>query len=185
MGKHLLQIKTDKWTKISIHILFIICYITISEIYFLVGQVIHHHLKISWVQTWHDRSNCKFSCYFPIVLCKHLVKTLVERWAQPIHAIVYCMLNGLMPVLFGQRIFIINHITNRMTILETSKFAFTITNSKNEITCSFSGFHSSNRFIKSFVPLEYISEDKGERVSKSALFSKRGIRIRHSNLWNS
>jgi len=71
-----------------------------------------------------------------------------------------------------------------MTVLEASELTFSITNTQYQVASSFGRFHAMNRFIKSFIPLQDISEDKGEGISESALFSKGRVWVADTNLGN-
>jgi len=72
------------------------------------------------------------------------MQSLVERWAQPIHAIIYGIFNQRMPVLFWQLCFIVNHIANRVAVLETSEFTLAISHSENQVACPLGCFHASD-----------------------------------------
>jgi len=53
----------------------------------------------------------------------------MEGRAQPIHPVIDCIFDEGMPVLLGKLRFIVNHVANRVTVLETSELAFPVSNS--------------------------------------------------------
>ena len=108
----------------------------------------------------------------------------MERWAVPVHTVINCVFNSRMPISFGKRIVVSNNVTHRVTVLETSELALAITNTKNQVTGSFGGLHSVDRFFKGLVPLENVSEDEGKGISEPALFTKSIVRIANSNFRN-
>ena len=108
----------------------------------------------------------------------------MERRAIPVHTVIDSIFDSGTPVSFGQRVVITDNIANRMTVLEASELTFSITNTQYQVASSFGRFHAMNRFIKSFIPLQDISEDKGEGISESALFSKGRVWVADTNLGN-
>ena len=90
-----------------------------------------------------------------------------------------------MPVGFGEKIIISNDVADWVTILETPEFALTIANTKNQIASSFSGFHTMDGLVEGGVPLQNIPQNKRERISESAFFSKSVVWVWNSDLGNS
>lgn len=68
----------------------------------------------------------------------------MERRAEPVHSVVNSIFDGLMPILFREGIFVIDDIADRVAVLETSELAFAVTDSEDEIACTFGGFHSGD-----------------------------------------
>ena len=92
--------------------------------------------------------------------------------AKPVHSVINSIINSRMPIFLGKGVVVPNDIADRVTVLETSKLAFSISNSKDQIACSFGCLHSVDGLVQGGIPLEDISEDKSEGISKSAFFSK-------------
>ena len=83
-----------------------------------------------------------------------------------------CVFDGRVPIFLGERVGVSDNVANRVTVLETSKFAFSISNSKDQVTSPFGCLHSVDGLVQGGIPLEDISEDKSEGISQSAFFSK-------------
>ena len=129
MGEHLFEVQTNEWSHIGIDIFVVLGFLTISKVDLFIGEVINNNLQVAGVQTRNDLSNCELSCNVTMILSQHFMKSLMVGRTKPIHAIVNCIFNRLMPIFLGKRIFIINNITNRVTVLETPEFAFPISHS--------------------------------------------------------
>jgi hypothetical protein len=85
------------------------------------------------------------------------MQSLVEGRTKPVHSVINCILDGLMPVFFRQLSLIINHIAHRVTVLKGSKLTLAISYSEYQIASPFGSFHTSDRLVESFIPLQHIS----------------------------
>ena len=142
MGEHLLQIQHNVGTHVGVHSLVRWVHVTIREVNFLVTQIVDCHLQVARIQPRHDLPHCQLARYRSVVFSQQLMQPLVERGAQPIHAVIYCIFNQRMPVLLGELSFIIDHVADGVAVLEASELALAVSYSENQVACPFGGFHA-------------------------------------------
>lgn len=68
MGEDFRKIKWDEGAHIGIDFFIVLSHIAIGKVNLLVCEVVNDDLKIAWVQTWHNCSDCDFSSYLSISL---------------------------------------------------------------------------------------------------------------------
>lgn len=112
MSENLFKIQPYIRPHIGVDPLVTVGHISVSEINFFVSEIVNHRLKISRVESRKNVAYGDLSCDISIVFSNHLVKPLVERWAQPIHSEIDCVFDRLMPVSLRKRIFIVDNIAD-------------------------------------------------------------------------
>ena len=120
---------------------------SVRKIDFVVGKVVDGDLKVSGVEAGDDLSHCHFSSDKSVVFGQQFCQSFVVGRAKPVHSVVNCIIDSGMPVFFGKGVGVPNDVADRVTVLETSKLAFSISNSKDQVASPFGCLHSVDRLV--------------------------------------
>ena len=112
MAEDLLEVQVDERSEIGIDVMSFVVFDPIGEVHFFVCQVINCNLEVARVEAGDDLSHCHFGCDYAVIFGEEFMQSFVEGRAKPVHTVVDRVFNGWVPVLFGERIGITNHIAD-------------------------------------------------------------------------
>mmetsp|Transcript_37795 Transcript_37795/g.95006 ORF Transcript_37795/g.95006 Transcript_37795/m.95006 type:complete len:448 (+) Transcript_37795:168-1511(+) len=156
----------------------------------IVGQVI-----ATGLQNRGDGTNAYLSRDLTVVLLQLTREHIVERWTNPIHAVVHNIVDPRMPGLVVRHlVLVILDVEYMGRILECTHLTFlAVANCQDQITSTFGIDHAVGSIVNSLIELENIAQKENERIasdgdraflSVGASVTKAGVRIGDTDLTN-
>ena len=125
------------------------CDIAVSDVHFLIGQVVDDCLEVTAGEAWEDVGYSQFCTDLSVVFLQQLCEAFSKAWAKPVHSPIDSILDCWVPSVIDRKWFgIVDDVDDGMSVLESPKVAcLTITDTKYKIAGPPSLFHASNSVI--------------------------------------